>query len=373
MYSIKLYKTFDEIKQLRNIWNKIYQENINLTPFQSYEWNECLMENKIYEGELNIFVLYKNDIILMIAPFVKKSGIIYNELYFLGINTHSDYLNFIYSYNLNFEDFQNFIDLVLRKEKRIVLRLDLINEQSPIVDYIKALKVNKEENKSICVKIPIKDTQEEYINILSSGRKKELKRKENSLKKIFNNVEIKFYRDKLEESLIKDLLDLYLVRRKEKKSEMNNQYLQYLQQCITENDKNFVSACFIDKKLSAFFLALITNSNDMLMIMTAIDTTYKKYSIGKILLYYTICHLIEENNTLQEHDLKFKFYDLTRGNESYKYELGGIDHINYSFVLVNKGYLLHMYKIVPKIKAALSNPIIIKRKIFKLFFGSSHM
>lgn len=118
MYRLQNYTTYEQIEKLKPQWEQIYNSNKELTPFQSFTWNKCLIENKIYKGNLNFTLLYKNEELLIIAPFVNKNKILYNEATFLGMNTHTDYLNFIYAQNLEYEDFEYFITKIFSYKKK---------------------------------------------------------------------------------------------------------------------------------------------------------------------------------------------------------------------------------------------------------------
>lgn len=368
MYKIELLTTDNEIYDIKDIWERLYNENKELSPFQSYSWNKCLIKNKVFDGKLNFFVMYKHGEPLIIAPLIKKNRFFYSELSFIGTDTHSDYLNFIYSENLEVEDFEYFINQVLDANWRIIWNLTFINENSRISKYIEKLNIIKELYTGICVKIPIYKTSEEYINRLGKSTKKEIKSKQKYIERDYDNIRFEFYKGKhLEESLINKLMELYCVRREEKENKLDNKHLRFLLQYFSENSNVFLSCYYIDNKLAAFNLGLLTTTNDICLIIVAIDSKYKRYSVGNILIYNTINHLIVENEELQENSLKCTYYDLTRGNELYKYKCGGVEHNNYYYTVANTISLLTMNNIKKKINIVFKNPkLLFKSKKFNI-------
>lgn len=363
MYRIDTLWSYKEIEGIKTIWEEIYEENHELLPFQSYSWNKCLIQNKLYKGKINFYILFKDNKAVLIAPVSKKNRIIYNEINFIGLNTHSDYLNFIYSKELTFEDFKYFISEILNENKKIVWNLTFINERSSIVEYLKRLDVAKEVHTGVCIKIPIHETKEEYANVLGTNTKKKIRVKKRYLERDFNNFNIKFYKEvPLEETLVNELMKLYCIRRKEKKNKMNEGYKRFLTQCIRDNPNLFLSTLHIDEKLATFNLGLVTTTNEICVIIVAIDSSYSKYSIGNFLIYNTINHLIDENTEIDNGYSKCKNYDLGRGEEAYKYNLGGVRHLNYYYTITNKSLFLEVNSMLRRVNLVLDNPRLLINK-----------
>lgn len=333
MYRISVCSNYAEISEISEAWRNIYRENKELSPYQSYEWNRGLIEYGIYKGKLNFIVLYKNNKPVIIAPFIRKNRIFYSELTFIGEKTHSDYLDFVYDKNLEFEDFKYFITEILNHNK--VIKLSEINEKSLTLEFLNRLELLKSWYKQICVKIPICLDEKEYFNTLSSNTRHTLKKEQNKIQKELNEASFHFYvRENLEETFVRQVVDLYYKRQKERyHKHLDEKYIQYLIQAIKENNNIFLGACFIHGDLAACQLSLISRENNICGMINAMDSAYKEYSLGNILLYKTICYLIKENGKLNDDTLKYKYYDLTRGNEEYKYKLGGVEHYNYHFTL----------------------------------------
>ena len=345
MYRISVCSNLAEISEISEAWRNIYRENKKLSPYQSYEWNRGLIEYRIYKGKLNFIVLYKNSKPVIIAPFIKKNRILYNELTFIGEKTHSDYLDFIYDKDLEFDDFKYLITEILRCYK--VIKLSEINEKSLTLEFLNRLESLKTWYKQVCVKIPICIDEKEYLNTLSSNTRHTIKKEQNKIRKEVNEASFQFYvRENLEDTIVRQVVDLYYKRQKERyRKHLDEKYVQYLIQTIKESNDIFLGACFIHGDLAACQLSLISQENNICGMINAMNSAYKEYSLGNVLLYKTICYLIKENGNLNDGALKYKYYDLTRGNEEYKYKLGGVEHYNYCFTLCKNKIILYVDRI----------------------------
>lgn len=349
-----------DIEKFKNIWNDFYLKNTELSPFQSYLWNNLLIKHNIYKGKLNFWILYNNDIPLIIAPLVKKKHYLYNELEFIGINTHSDYLNFIYKKDFKFHDLEYFIKEILHKNPRTIFNINLIYEKSIIADYINSINLpNRKCKDTLCVKIPIYQTIEDYTNNIGKRTKRTLKDGQKKLEKNFNNIDFVFYYEvPIEEPIINQAMDLYYKRCAEKNTFYDNNYKSFLKESLCKSENIFMSACYINQRLAAFYLAFKSVGQDIYANLTALDTDFGEYKIGYTLLYKTICFLIQKNTEIPE-ELKIKFYDLSRGEERYKYELKGIDHFSSNYELSNNRLFLSIISSWKRLKFFTANPKIL--------------
>ena len=75
----------------------------------------------------------------------------------------------------------------------------------------------------------------------------------------------------------------------------------------------------------AAFLSGLFNDARLIVPRLSIDQEYRRYSPGMLLVVEAIKYLQE--NT------KIRTLDLSHGTESYKYQLGAVEHFSYRFVL----------------------------------------
>ena len=353
---------------LKKDWEYLYKNNRELTPFQSFEWNEALIKNNIYQGKLFVPVLLKNNAIIVIAPLVKRSFLLLDEISFLGMNTHADYLNFIYEGNLTFEEFDFFIAKLLHEHSRAVLTLRQINGVSRITEYLQKVKIVRTVETGECVQIPIYGSVDEYHACLGKSTKKEIKYLYNKLTGNFENVEFKFidkYRP--DNGMISTLLDIYSDRKKYKYGYggLSEKYFNFINSILADKTDKFLSACYINNKIAAYNLGFYSNDGRICVLLLTMDSELKKYNVGNILLNKTICYLIEKNH---ESSKKIQFYDLSRGAELYKLKYGGNIHFNYHFKISKNIKSINIYDVCMKISGNIMHAILqlaskIKKKL----------
>ena len=108
IFKYKIIKSSDELKEYESVWKKL-ETGREMTAFQSYDWNVLLVEQWLkfeYNRLLSnicIAEVIENDKTVMLIPLIvqKKSlGIKWlgrkKGIYFLGIESWSDYMNAIY-------------------------------------------------------------------------------------------------------------------------------------------------------------------------------------------------------------------------------------------------------------------------------------
>lgn len=128
-----------------------------------------------------------------------------------------------------------------------------------------------------------------------------------------------------------------------------------------KKDKIFL-VFFCDKyKFYAFELGFYSpNCKKIYIMIGAIDSDFKDYNIGNILLYKTISYLCSNKH------LNINFYDLTRGDELYKKKYGGKLHKNYNFIISRYYIFILIYKYLDNFKLRLSKNKIFMRIFFKV-------
>ena len=368
MYKLLLYETLKDTT-IGDKWRKMYADNRELTPFQSFEWNKVMIENQIYEGKLCLFVFEKNNETIIIAPLVVKKKPFYNEVTILGENTHSDYLNFIYDNSLQFEDFRSFINELFKLYKIALFNFNYINEASRIQVFLKRMDNEKTCRKSICVKIPIVQEEEQYYKSLSQNTRRMIRKRLKAIEEIKDKVSFRFYfGSALDEELVEAAVKLYTERQKEKYNKsIREKYLKYLTQAVKECPNSFMAICNIDEQLAACQIGLISNRNDICTMIFAINSNYSSYAIGNMLLYKVIAQLIRRNKGVVEDGLKCHYDDLTRGNELYKYHFGGKEHYNYHFSLWNRRSISIYTYAACRVKLVFKEPLYVMHRVLNIY------
>ena len=331
-YTLKCVTTITSLEKLEGIWQSLHETNCTLSHFQTYRWNAGMIKGHAYKGKYFVYLLYKNDELILIAPMQKcKNGLFY-DLTFLGHDTHADYLDFIYR-DIEARDLEYLINALTSSHKMSLLKLSFINEKSRTVTLLKQVQMEMHHKVKKCVHIKIADSDDAYISTLGKSTKREIKSGIAKVNRNYN-VEYKMYGTGAlpDETLVDRLLKLYIARNEEKAGRVgfNAEYIKFLRNYICNSWNTFVAVLYLDNDIAAFNLGF-KQDKTMIVLLVAINSSYKVYNAGNLLLYHTIGSLI---NGKQSGASDVISYDLTRGEELYKLKYGGTIHYNHSFVYV---------------------------------------
>ncbi len=338
MYTIEIYH-YNQIDCLKNDWERLYK-GCDMTYYQSYEWYQMLRSYSLKNNFLheNIFAVCRNEQkeIKIIAPlWVLRHSLFWpfnrKGFYLLGREGSSDYLNIIYQ-DFNQEALE-FLMIQLSKKYHIhTFKFELLKEGTSLYEFIQKKKIVR-DHRLISVSLNLPSSEDLYLKMLSKSSRQNLRTANNRLKK--DGKQIVYVLDDLD--VDKSLcLAIKNSRLKQKNYEPNKikaiknwlfKKLTINFPCynpfLTEVDSHIMSA-YCDGELAAFFNYGIDPYRKCINIMTAgTNETYARYSPGMLLMYEFIKYTMTNNNDVS-------VIDFTRGNEQYKYALGGEDHIIHS-------------------------------------------
>jgi CelD/BcsL family acetyltransferase involved in cellulose biosynthesis len=359
-YSFKIIDNLnlEQMLKYQDMWNKLYLNNVELTPFQSFQWNFRLIKNSIYTGIAKLAIFYKKNEPIIIFPHItRREYYFFRVIDFLGAETHSDYLNFIYDSQITISDFQNFWEIISNNYKGFVFKLKQINELGKISDFMNRINLHFIRSEDECYQIPICNNEIDYIKSLEKKTRKNIKYFKNKMFKHFGES-MKFSAEIYNSLKIDDInncLDLYYNRQKVRygKTVIDSKYDSFLRDIFKDTykkDKIFLSVFYDDDKFYAICLGLYSpNTKKIHLMITAFDSNFKKYSLGNVLLYKTILYLYSKKNLIN-----IEFFDLTRGNEIYKIKYGGKKHLNFDFILSKYWIITYTYDYLHNYRKKLS-------------------
>lgn len=133
-----------------------------------------------------------------------------------------------------------------------------------------------------------------------------------------------------DKALLSDAMKIYTKRESERKNRridfipyIKHRYFSALLWAMETLASHYTFCFFLNNKLVAFMTGFVTNYNEIVFPYLAIDSTFASYAPGKLMIAESIKYL-------QEHSA-IRVLDLSRGDEKYKFEMGGIRHYNYRF------------------------------------------
>ena len=319
-------------KQLKGSWEKLYSANHRLSPYSSYEYNAIFLKNYHY-GWSRIFLwtkLYRlvnsSGNTIMVIPlygFRKK-------YYILGDLASTGYLDFIYDETLNPKCFEEAFCLLEKKLHGSKLFLNRINEKSMLNDYLSSQYSC--QRREVCVNIAFGSGYDAYMATLSKKMRHNIQTIKHRLMKddVTFHVEV-MINEKVGPQKQNEILSVYEKRQKLRYSIRCGPVINTIRRlknpiCLSTAcmQGNFNAILRFNDKLAAVLCGYVTNDNRTVVIPRhAIDQAFAQYSPGMLLITETIKWLNAHSG--------IRNLDLSRGDEHYKYLLGGVDHYNHYY------------------------------------------
>ena len=327
------------LNQIESEW-KALQSGQEMTLFQTYEWFQMLLENYIPEDTKEFESVYavveSEGKTCMIAPLwiIKKTFRLLNQkgVYLLGRGSFSDYLNFVYQ-DFDADAFDFLLkDLSKRYGVKYCTFEDFRESTSAYNHIMKNYRITRNSEYS-CVSLRLPSTLEEYHKMLSKNSRQNLRTANNRLKKDNKNLTFNFDdqhidRDRcleIRESKLSVKYDHFSLYIKYKYRILNR--LRYIFPRFTPiklySESKVMTAIDENGNLRAFFNYGYDSKGTAIRIMAAgTDLEFARYSPGMLLMYNFITNAIQDNI--------IKEVDFTRGEEMYKFALGGQRRINHT-------------------------------------------
>ena len=327
---------------LEKEWH-ILEKGKDMTYFQRYEWYHMLISLKqrnTWAHEI-VFCLVKDyfEKPLLIAPlwivkhfFGKRD---YKGIYFFGRRGWNDYCNYIYD-TFCVEALVALYDNIYQKYhiKRYVY--ENLKTDTSLYYYLKEHFSLKNKKNQICVAVNIPESEEVYLKNLSKNSKQNIRTAHNRAVKdgieyiIIEDdkkttiQEFQFYREsrvcqknKLTHGnlwhQIRNRLSRYVRYQFPYYSPMENDgHCHYLTCRTTSNEL-----------MGAFCYGKDSYRHEIVVMAVSLNMKYKRYSPCMLAAYQYILSRIGDDD--------IKTVNFTRGNEKYKYVLGGKEHCCESF------------------------------------------
>ena len=327
-YHIREIKSEKDLIEIRESWNKLFNGKNAYSHFQSFEWLQLYIKYVFKDKSfICIYLLYRDNNLIAIAPFVKKRKYLFWEYRLCQENTQADYLDLIYD-DLEPFELETFLKGILRTHCLSSIIIKKMPESSKTlflmdkIINIKAYRISKDK----CVQIRMYESFTEYSERLGKSTKKEIRSVENKIKKDFARIEVNILDSKaLNTNIVEDLMNIYLTRRIVKfgKEIREINYFEFIKAYILQNKDAFVSLLRLNEKIVAFNIGFFSGNGRLEILITSFDSEYGRYQVGNYLLYNSLRQIIESGLVREK---GITFYDLGLGDELYKIKYGGEYH-----------------------------------------------
>jgi hypothetical protein len=307
-------------------WNEVEKEWDDV--FNSFSYNRIFQSPKVkkiwwkYFGKDNLYkilvITYSNN--KLISP-LKVQG---KTCSFIGSTDLFDYQDLIYSnyqdIDLGLEKLVNFISNDLSVEELI---LNSIPDNSPTIKKMsKYLEQNNWQvdltEEDVSPRISLPSTFDEYLSSLSKKNRHEIRRKLRRLDKIKDVEEYEFSKYQDIKDNLDDFFKLLRMSSDEKKEFMNlsrENFFRDLSLELSLQNQTRLRFLDIENIRVATSLSFVTNGTKYLY-NSGYDPEYRDLSVGVLNHIFAIKNSISEKN---------KVFDFMRGDEVYKYRLGGVN------------------------------------------------
>lgn len=317
---------------LRKRWRKLYQE-MQYTPFQSWHLNRLWFLVYWLKGTRRkyrpVFYFFcdqeKNECIIPVLVN-KKERILANYSHFGPI----DYYDIITS-NPNEVFLKGCLKSLFDNYPGYQMLFENVNEHSVLFNLLD----DCEKIVAPCVRIEFKSSDyDEYFGGLSKHQRQNIRTAYNKLKKANLNFSVVKYdtKDTIPRDVERKCMKIY-----EARCAMKNGHGQGVLARIAaakERHTNLINLLvrkagsavfvfFVESEPAAYLVCFYDEHRPIVYVpRLTVNVDFMKYDAGILLLNESIKCLLDEGISV---------VDLTRGDEPYKYAMGGITHYNYCY------------------------------------------
>lgn len=321
----------------REVWDQLYRSNPRLSAYQSPEFMAQFLKTArlgkrraLLHCEILLCCLDKMRIICPLAIDGWKK-----EIFLLGDFSAVGYCDFIYSLNTNDLQFDAVIDALKKHYPGYTLKLNKVNEGSGLCAYLLRRSTSVTQNECVCVSLG--NDYDTYYHSLSKHARQNIRTAFNRMNRDSKNYTFQVIQgsDRLTKQQKDDIIRVYCSRMRDKfGSEVMPYPIMYTAQryfnpivrSLNTLDNQFHALLYIDGELAAFMSGLHNSDGSRIVVpRLSMNSKFDFYDPGIVLLKETAEYLCREYPGTE--------LDLSRGNEKYKYAMGGKTHFNHSFVI----------------------------------------
>lgn len=329
---------YTNLKSSKNDWEYIENMNSCTNPFQYYNYNEAIQKSSFFYwireiSSPRIFVVYKKGTPIVLFPLCKIYGI--NKKgdgveYRMYGNRQNGILDVLYVDSVSIDDLKKSVQLLTKVIPAPMM--SRIRDNSIIYKSFPNLPLSPADN-GVTIKL-CDDDYKTYFASLSKSVRQNIRTAYNRMHKDCRSCELSIVKSQdLTPEINNGLLEIYLQRSESRYGKRINlasrilyEYVHHYSITLKSLDNAVYYILKIDKKIAAFMGCFLNHSTNYLVVpRLAINDEYKRYSPGMLLLNETIKYCYE-NNAIRE-------IDLSRGEEQYKFNMGGVIYYSYDFIL----------------------------------------
>ena len=325
MSSVLFSTSFDDVAAE---WSDLLSQSVVNTPFQTLQWQRVWVR-ELGNGEpLCILSFVDNGKVLGMASLRAANG----NVTFVGDEDVCDYNDFLVAAEKEGPFFNALLDY-LDGQQWNTLKLYSLTEGSPTLVHLPDLAKSRGHRvdvhqQEVCPGKLLPGTWDDYLAGLTKKYRHELRRK---LRRLGSAEGVKWYALTSPEDVKKgmdDFLSLLAMSRQDKRQFLTPEREGFFRSVGAElSEMGLLSLFFLEVQGVRVASALTFDYGSSRMLYNSgYNPEYGYYSVGLLLKALSLRSAIEEGKS---------YYDFLRGDEPYKYQLGGVDKPVYSMVITN--------------------------------------
>lgn len=313
-------------EELRLDWNDLLSRAPIDCVFYTWEWHKTWWE-AYQPGELLVLACSEDDNLLGIAPLFVTESPAGRTAQIIGCVDVTDYLDFIVDAARMQDVFAAFADYLSSIRDRLDA-LDLCNipQESPTHGILPELLRQRGfetlvEQQEVCPVIELPDAWSDYLLMLDKKQRHELRRKLRRIHGIDSDIDWYIVNGCHDlDSEVDRFVDLMAASDPDKQEFLQDDgNLRFFKQIVPlAQERGWLQMNFLtvdDERIAGYFNFIY--GNRVLVYNSGLNHhRYGELSPGIVLLAYNIQFAIENG---------YRHYDFLRGDESYKYRMGGRD------------------------------------------------
>jgi hypothetical protein len=279
---------------------------------------------------LRILAYSDGDELIGIAPF----ELVDSSVRFLGDTDLFDYHDFVISSGNELDFFRNIIEWLNVNHISEVI-LPSVPSQSPTLNFFPELakkdgwtsNINKED---VCPKLELPSSWEEYLLSLRKKDRHELRRKFRRLENVGSTEIVTL---ETHDDIAKNIDSFFHLMRESRADKdifltpEREEFFRHMSNVLSEKHLIRLSLLYVESKISASTICFDFEDTRFLY-NSGLDHEYDNLSVGLLLTASCIHDAIDRG---------LKNFDFLRGDEPYKYHLGGVDQEIFGVTLLKNG------------------------------------
>ena len=290
-----------------------------MTPFDLISWKKTWIDN--YGKDFQDSFYFGDN---YFAPLMKNKG----EISFISSKDLCDYNNILIS-KPDISIIQSLIQDIFKDSEIKKIFLESIPGDSQLFDYFNNLRNELKieiMNEDVSPFLVLPNSWEEYLSSLRKKHRHELRRKIRRLEETVEFTSGDIYDSDEIYNNLDEFIYLLKISSKEKENFMNENREKFFKELVlnlSKENKIIYSYLKVENKTVSSSISFYL-SDTRYLYNSGFDPKYNYLSVGLLNHAFAIQRSISK---------RFKIFDFMRGNERYKYELGGIDKLIYSITI----------------------------------------